>query len=84
MSGGSFFLGGNSDTRRCFRLCLKEFWNQDFLPLLRDNEPFNGGYGFLLPRDQIKASGEELWPAQKVIFQKMVHLSNDGSTPHLS
>ena len=36
---------------------------------------------FDLPPNQIKASGEELWAAQKVIFQKMVDLSNDETTP---
>ena len=39
--------------------------------------------GFLLPPNQIQASGEELWAAQRVVFQKMVDLSNDetSSTP---
>ena len=36
---------------------------------------------FDLPPNQIKASGEELWAAQKVMFQKMVDLSNDETTP---
>ena len=47
---------------------------------MRDNGPLNGGYGFLLPAGQIKASGEELWEAQRVVFQKMVDLSNDETT----
>ena len=37
--------------------------------------------GFDLPTNQIKPSGEELWAAQRVIFQKMVDLSNDETTP---
>ena len=37
-------------------------------------------FGFLLPPNQIKASGEELWAAQRVVFQKMVDLSNDKTT----
>ena len=37
--------------------------------------------GFDLPTNQIKPSGEELWAAQKVMFQKMVDLSNDETTP---
>ena len=44
---------------------------------LRDN----GNYGFLLPPEQIKSTGEELWAAQRVVFQKMVDLSNDATTP---
>ena len=44
---------------------------------LRDN----GNYGFLLPPEQIKSTGEELWAAQRVVFQKMVDLSNDETTP---
>ena len=41
----------------------------------------NGNYGFLLPPQQIKSTGEELWAAQRVVFQKMVDLSNDATTP---
>ena len=37
--------------------------------------------GFDLPTNQIKPSGEELWAAQRVVFQKMVDLSNDETTP---
>ena len=40
----------------------------------------NGNYGFLLPLQQIKSTGEELWAAQRVVFQKM-DLSNDATTP---
>ena len=40
-----------------------------------------GNYGFLLPPQQIKSTGEELWAAQRVVFQKMVDLSNDETTP---
>merc|ERR1712156_917525 len=36
-----------------------------------------GRHGFVLPEDQIKPSGEELWEAQRVIFQKMVDVSNE-------
>ena len=36
-----------------------------------------GRHGFVLPEDQIKPSGEELWEAQRVIFQKMVDISNE-------
>ena len=39
-----------------------------------------GVSGFLLPPNEIKASGEELWAAQRVVFQKMVDLSNDKTT----
>ena len=47
---------------------------------LRDKE--GSGYsGWLLPANQIKPSGEELWAAQRVVFQKMVDLSNDETTP---
>ena len=35
----------------------------------------------MLPPEQIKSTGEELWAAQRVVFQKMVDLSNDETTP---
>ena len=41
----------------------------------------SGYSGWLLPANQIKPSGEELWAAQRVVFQKMVDLSNDETTP---
>ena len=43
--------------------------------------PGGGIEQFDLPTNQIKPSGEELWAAQKVVFQKMVDLSIDETTP---
>ncbi len=34
-----------------------------------------GRHGFILPPDQIKPSGEELWEAERVVFQKMIDVS---------
>ena len=36
-----------------------------------------GRHGFVLPADQIKPSGEELWEAQRVVLQKMVDVSSE-------
>ena len=36
-----------------------------------------GRHGFVLPADQIKPSGEELWEAQRVVLQKMVDISSE-------
>ena len=38
-----------------------------------------GHHGFLLPENQIKPSGEELWEAERVIFKKMIEVSNPVS-----
>jgi len=40
---------------------------------LRDKD---GMYGFCLPEDQIKPSGEELWEAQHTVFKKMIEVSD--------
>ena len=40
---------------------------------LRDKD--DGIYTFLLPEEQIKPSGEELWEAKRVIFKKMIEVS---------
>jgi len=36
-----------------------------------------GRHGFVLPADQIKPSGEELWEAERVVLQKMVDVSSE-------
>jgi len=36
-----------------------------------------GRYGFVLPANQIKPSGEELWAAQTVMFKKMIEVSKE-------
>ena len=40
---------------------------------LRDKD--DGIYTFLLPEEQIKPSGEELWEAGRVFFKKMIEVS---------
>ena len=42
---------------------------------LRDQ---GGKYKFLLPEEQIEPSGKELWQAQRVVFKKMIEVSNIG------
>ena len=36
-----------------------------------------GLHGFILPADQIQPSGEELWAAHKLVFQRMIDVSNE-------
>jgi len=36
-----------------------------------------GYHGFVLPADQIKPSGEELWAAHKLMFQRMIDVSKE-------
>jgi len=36
-----------------------------------------GLHGFVLPENQIKPSGEELWAAHKLVFQRMIDLSKE-------
>lgn len=36
-----------------------------------------GLHGFILPPDQIQPSGEELWAAHKLVFQRMIDVSNE-------
>ena len=46
---------------------------------LRDQAEKDGGkYKFLLPEEQIEPSGKELWQAQRVVFKKMIEVSNIG------
>ena len=40
--------------------------------------PRAGKYKFLLPEEQIEPSGKELWQAQRVVFKKMIEVSNIG------
>merc|ERR1712226_232201 len=35
-----------------------------------------GTHGFILPENQIKPSGEELWEAERLVFKKMIEVSN--------
>ena len=41
---------------------------------LRDH----GIHKFFLPEEQIEPSGKELWQAQRVVFKKMIEVSNIG------
>merc|ERR1711874_209987 len=41
-----------------------------------------GTHGFILPENQIKPSGEELWEAERVVFKKMIEVSNQNETMH--
>ena len=36
-----------------------------------------GRHGFILPESEIIPSGEELWEAQRVMFKKMIEVSNE-------
>ena len=41
-----------------------------------------GTHGFILPENQIKPSGEELWEAERVVFKKMIEVSKQNKTMH--
>ena len=36
-----------------------------------------GRHGFILPTEEIKPSGEELWEAERVVLKKMIEVSNE-------
>ena len=36
-----------------------------------------GRHGFILPPEEIKPSGEELWEAERVVLKKMIEVSNE-------
>jgi len=42
--------------------------------VLRDKE--DGTFGYCLPENQIEPSGRELWEAQRIVFKKMIEVSD--------
>ena len=49
-----------------------------FVSTIELRDQADGKYKFLLPEEEIEPSGKELWQAQRVVFKKMIEVSNIG------